>query len=257
MPFDSNTQINLCRHQEPPTVEVHYTRLVKFSNEKLEEQLKDLPEVLKSEIRERQKTLGHRTFILRSNGKNSLYQIKDDAQEPDRVSEHGGGRKTTTTTKRAEFGYSNYFKDFENDEMINQRFLRGETYLIKEDLGQFNWEIGSEIVDIGGYSCRQATIASKNGNVTRAWFTDDIPIPDGPSIYHGLPGLILKVEVGNMEIAASTVQLHTNMEISKPTDGKITSKEEMDRIAKEYLNRQDDDKRDGNRRVIRKIIRTN
>jgi len=176
---------------------------------------------------------------------------------PDQVSEQTEGRKTVRTIKRTDFSYSNYFKDFENHEMINQRFLRGETYLIKEDLRPFDWEIGSEMVDIGGYSCRQATATAKNGNVIKTWFTDDIAISDGPSSYHGLPGLILKVEVGNMEITASTVQLHANIAINKPTVGKIASKEEVDRISKEYRNRPDEDKTDGNRRVIRRVIRTN
>jgi len=212
------------------SVEVHYTHLAKID----EEQLKDLPEAIKESVRERLEK--GRVFVLRSNGRNSVYAFEGDVQE----SENRGGN-STGKIKSASFGYSNYFKDFENNELIDQRFFKGETYLLKDHLGRFNWTIGPESVDIEGFSCRQATITSRSGRVTRAWFTEDIAISDGPMVYHGLPGLILKVELGNMEIAATTVRIRNNLEINRLTVGKEVSKEEMNRITKEQTNQRNAD----------------
>jgi len=224
------------------SVEVHYTHLAKID----EDQLEDLPEAIKESIRERLEQ--GRVFVLRSNGRNSVYEFKDDAQE----SENRTGN-STRMIKSARFNHSNYFKDFENNELIDQRFLKGETYLVKGDLGRFNWTIGSESVDIEGFSCRQATLTSGSGKLTRAWFTEDIAIPDGPMFYHGLPGLILKVEMGNMEIAATTVRMRDKLEINRPTVGKLVSKEEMNRITKEQINQQNADVPEGGVRIRRTI----
>jgi len=224
------------------SVEVYYTHLAKID----EKQLEDLPEAIKESIKERLEK--GRVFVLRSNGRNSVYTFKGDAQ----ASENRGGNSISMIN-----GHSNYFKDFENNEQIEQRFFRGETYLIKNEIGRFDWKIGSESVDIEGFSCRQATITYGNGKVTRAWFTEDIPIPDGPTFYHGLPGLILKVEMGSMEIAATTVRMLDSVEINKPTVGKEISKEEMNRITKEQMNQQDTDSPGGGVIRIRKTIKMN
>ena len=39
-----------------------------------------------------------------------------------------------------------------------------------------------------GFGCRKAV----SGDTAIAWFTEDIPYPDGPSKSFGLPGLILR-----------------------------------------------------------------
>jgi GLPGLI family protein len=60
------------------------------------------------------------------------------------------------------------------------------------------WEITEEYKKIIGYSCQKAITIHTNPNGTQkkivAWFATEIPIPTGPFMYVGLPGLILEVD---------------------------------------------------------------
>ncbi len=57
----------------------------------------------------------------------------------------------------------------------------------------FTWAISSTSAVINGYDCFQA-ITHFAGRDYEAWFTKEIPISDGPYIFSGLPGLIVKVQ---------------------------------------------------------------
>jgi len=67
-----------------------------------------------------------------------------------------------------------------------------ENYLYEEDLPAFNWKIIPEKQTILSYNCQKATVSFR-GRDYIAWFTTDIPIPNGPWKFGGLPGLILKL----------------------------------------------------------------
>ncbi|WP_370897229.1 GLPGLI family protein [Chryseobacterium gossypii] len=62
-----------------------------------------------------------------------------------------------------------------------------------EDERQFVWEIQSDKEKIGEYHVQKAE-TDFAGRKWIAWFTTDIPIQDGPYKFHGLPGLIIKIE---------------------------------------------------------------
>lgn len=54
------------------------------------------------------------------------------------------------------------------------------------------WKIEPETKMIESYFCKKATGKYKNRHYT-AWFTETIPIPDGPYVFKGLPGLVLEI----------------------------------------------------------------
>ncbi len=54
------------------------------------------------------------------------------------------------------------------------------------------WKIGTEQDTLSGYQCTKAT-THYAGRQYEAWFTAEIPISDGPYIFGGLPGLIVKL----------------------------------------------------------------
>lgn len=62
-----------------------------------------------------------------------------------------------------------------------------------EDTSKFNWKISPEKMKIGEYNTQKAT-ADFGGRKWTAWFSQDIPFQDGPYKFHGLPGLIVKIE---------------------------------------------------------------
>lgn len=54
------------------------------------------------------------------------------------------------------------------------------------------WQLDNETRKIGSYNCKKAEGKYK-GRSYIAWYTNEIPINDGPYIFKGLPGLILEI----------------------------------------------------------------
>lgn len=75
-------------------------------------------------------------------------------------------------------------------------FLSGammDYYRISEATVTPEWTIGSDTCTLLGYHCTKAETRFKGRRWT-AWFTEDIPLNEGPWKLIGLPGLILKAE---------------------------------------------------------------
>lgn len=69
----------------------------------------------------------------------------------------------------------------------------GNTRLALHNKETLSWKISSEKDEILGYKVQKATAFWRGRNWT-AWFTQEIPLQDGPYEFSGLPGLILKIE---------------------------------------------------------------
>jgi len=66
-----------------------------------------------------------------------------------------------------------------------------------------NWVIINETKTLEGFLCKKATTSlSKHGFTIKytAWFSEKIPINDGPANYGGLPGLIFEISAENLFI---------------------------------------------------------
>ncbi|RQO40862.1 GLPGLI family protein [Chryseobacterium sp. KBW03] len=72
------------------------------------------------------------------------------------------------------------------------RSISTDKYKIKEDKKP-EWKILPEKQKIGTYQAQKA-VASFGGREWAAWFTTDLPFQDGPYVFYGLPGLIVKIE---------------------------------------------------------------
>lgn len=70
--------------------------------------------------------------------------------------------------------------------------LSAEEYLVQESRKQ-DWKILSGKEKIGEFNTQKA-VCDFAGRKWTAWFTTDLPIQDGPYKFHGLPGLIVKLE---------------------------------------------------------------
>ncbi len=62
-----------------------------------------------------------------------------------------------------------------------------------EELCQFLWQIEPQTDTIAGYVCQKATTFYA-GRYYEAWFTNQIPVNNGPYKFQGLPGFITKVQ---------------------------------------------------------------
>ncbi|MBF6610090.1 MAG: GLPGLI family protein [Chryseobacterium sp.] len=62
-----------------------------------------------------------------------------------------------------------------------------------DDPVTFNWKILPDKEKIGAYNTQKAT-TEFGGRKWTAWFSTELPFQDGPYKFHGLPGLIVKIE---------------------------------------------------------------
>ncbi|HQB78591.1 MAG TPA: GLPGLI family protein [Tenuifilaceae bacterium] len=88
----------------------------------------------------------------------------------------------------------NIYKDYPSKgSAVFTSFLnRNDRYIVKQKLA-FDWNIASESdTIIMGYQCNMATTFFA-GRLYKAWFTQQIPLPEGPYKFGGLPGLIVKI----------------------------------------------------------------
>lgn len=74
---------------------------------------------------------------------------------------------------------------------VKQSSISG-SFIYEEMLGDLNWELTQDTATIGGYLSQKAT-CKYGGREWTAWFTTEIPFNDGPYIFNGLPGFIVKI----------------------------------------------------------------
>ncbi|OPB97247.1 GLPGLI family protein [Elizabethkingia occulta] len=77
---------------------------------------------------------------------------------------------------------------------VNQAFqnINNEDHYRLQSKDEFNWTIIKEENNIKGYKLQKA-VTNFGGREWIAWFTQDIPIPEGPYKFEGLPGLIVEI----------------------------------------------------------------
>ena len=104
-------------------------------------------------------------------------------------------------------------------------------YRYNEPDNLFKWKIlNNKATMIAGYACQKATTTYAGRNY-EAWFTREIPIPEGPYKFYGLPGLIVKVSDTRQQYIFELVKLKKSKTIALialPTQAaKLTTKSEL------------------------------
>lgn len=77
-------------------------------------------------------------------------------------------------------------------ELVLSDYLGFKPRLIIDTLQNFNWVLTKEKKKIVNFNCIKATTRFRGRNYI-AWFTEDVPIQNGPWKFCGLPGLIVKI----------------------------------------------------------------
>ena len=103
------------------------------------------------------------------------------------LGDYMGNANNRFRTYFPQFVQKDYLKQTINlyEDMISVKY----TYPLPENL---KWDIGMTQEICSGYVCTKAT-TSYGGRDFIAWFAPEIPIADGPYIFSGLPGLIIKL----------------------------------------------------------------
>lgn len=97
-----------------------------------------------------------------------------------------------------------------NNKIINYLNYNVYRFILNENL-DLKWDLTKETKDILGYKCKSAKTKFK-GRDYIAFYTDEIPISEGPYKFNGLPGLILEIYDSNRnyEFKAVTITKLTN-----------------------------------------------
>ena len=102
---------------------------------------------------------------------------------------------------------TNIFKDYPAEKISLYEYLQiGGNYYYTEDKTKPQWILEPADTIICSYSCKKAKTSFRGRNYT-AWYTNEIPISDGPWKFWGLPGLILKVTDEKNEYSFESVAI--------------------------------------------------
>lgn len=207
-----------------------------------------MSEAQKKDIAIRLKNRLEKEFILTFNKEESLFV---EEEQLDAIS-------GATDSWGKNFAAGENYKNVKTNSQIQQQEFYGKKFLIKDNLQDIKWTLGSESKQIGNYNCYKATTfiptddllwysfswsrmrskddlsSSKDNNsdipidITQveAWYTPEIPVRHGPSDYWGLPGLILEVSAGETTMLCAKIVINPSdkIKIEAPKKGTVLNK---------------------------------
>jgi GLPGLI family protein len=212
----------------------------------------NMSEAQKQELEERFQKMNQKTFILEFDKTTSSYKEEEKLNAPNPQANLGGMQVISV------FGGggsgSLYFKNLKEKRFVSKTDIMGKTFLIKDSIPNYQWQLTSETKNIGNYTCYKASFTkeveiftasfgkeeSKEPKKTKtvtttAWYTPQISISNGPTFYQGLPGLILEINDGTNTIVCTEIILNPSekITINEPDKGKVVTQAEYDKISDE------------------------
>lgn len=176
--------------------------------------------------------------VLYFKDKVSLYKNSDrkGANEDTEMEHAGGGMHFKFKMSEPD---NRTYNDYASRQYTSKKDLLGKTFIIEDEMGKYNWKLGSDKRRILDHVCMNATAQPDEETEVVAWFTTEIPVSMGPSSYHGLPGMILAVEINENDqiIVAKEVSLGAieKDKIERPSKGKKVNQAEFDKIREEKM----------------------
>lgn len=86
--------------------------------------------------------------------------------------------------------FVNIFKNYPEGQLTHTEKIVLDWFRYREPLPDFKWELGDSTRNILGYECLEAKCTFR-GREWTVYYTEEIPIMDGPWKFCGLPGLIM------------------------------------------------------------------
>ena len=124
---------------------------------------------------------------------------------------------------------------FDTNQKLEQVEYLTRTFLIGSEIEAVPWKLDPEMKKVLEYTCMKASMTHDDQEIV-AWYAPEIPISLGPSVFGGLPGLILAVERnGETAYVATSVDLTPPAEegMTKPEKGSQVDKDEFAAIQEE------------------------
>ena len=87
--------------------------------------------------------------------------------------------------------YMTIYKNYPSGKLTHTEKICQDWFRYEEDLPVLEWELTDSVTNVLGYECQSAR-CSFRGREWSVFYTEDIPLADGPWKLYGLPGLIMK-----------------------------------------------------------------
>ena len=84
------------------------------------------------------------------------------------------------------------YKNYPDGKLTHTEKICEDWFSYTEDMPPLDWELTDSVATVLGYQCQSARCRFR-GREWRVFYTEEIPLSDGPWKLHGLPGLIMKV----------------------------------------------------------------
>ena len=89
------------------------------------------------------------------------------------------------------------YKNYPTGKFTTTDKIATDWFLVEELIPEQQWTLTEETKEILGYKCKSAKCSFRGRDYT-AYYTDEIPVADGPWKFGGLPGFIMEVcDAGN------------------------------------------------------------
>lgn len=181
-----------------------------------EGKIANFPEEIQERIRESAKRKSY--FSLFINGEESFYTLKGKHQQENKTH----SELTSSIVSVHKIQKFDIYKNLnENTLLIDTETLKtGKKYIISDKLPETKWDITGESKQFGEYLLQKAIGKTYDNKEVIAWFSDKIEVSNGPHNYHGLPGLIMRLEDGNIVYMISKISYLDNIDIPKIDENK-------------------------------------
>lgn len=177
---------------------------------------------------------GVSTQMLNFNSRAALFE-EDDSEKEATPAGLERALMYENSLKPVQAKVQKVYYDFDKKQKLEQVEFLTRIFLVESEIESIPWKLGSEKKKVLEYVCLGAAATIDDQEIV-AWFAPEIPVPLGPSVYGGLPGLILAVERnGETAYVATSVNLTPPDEqsIVKPGKGSKVNREEFVSIRKE------------------------
>lgn len=88
------------------------------------------------------------------------------------------------------------YKNYPDGKLTHTEKICQDWFRYDEEMPRLDWELTDSVTNVLGYECKSARCKFR-GREWTVFYTEDIPLMDGPWKLHGLPGLIMKASDEN------------------------------------------------------------
>lgn len=123
-----------------------------------------------------------------------------------------------------------FYKNLQTGTIKTVENIARKDYIYTEPVTP-NWQINDSTKTFRDYPVQKAT-TSFAGRDYVAWFTTEIPIPDGPYLFHGLPGLIVELYDNRQDyhFSLKSIKKLEKFKIWLPPEAKSISKAKFKKL---------------------------